>query len=86
MYWGVVLGRNVVLTAMGAWTISRVGNDKLTSAFRSARTDRRLWIVRMSQGARDITYRAPDKNAKRPFATCLLANLFMACRHVLRVT
>ena len=51
-----------------------------------AKVEHPLLVIKCIFGFRKVRYRGLDKNANRLFVACGLANLFMARRHMLRVT
>lgn len=51
-----------------------------------ARVEHPFLVIKRIFGFDKVRYRGLDKNANRLFVTCGLANLFMARRHLLRVT
>ena len=51
-----------------------------------ARVEHPFLIIKRIFGFNKVRYRGLDKNANRLFMACGLANLFMARRHLLRVT
>jgi len=51
-----------------------------------AKVEHPFLIIKRIFGFRKVRYRGLDKNANRLFVACGLANLFMARRHLMRVT
>jgi len=51
-----------------------------------AKVEHPLFVTKFIFGFRKVRYRGLAKNANRLFVACGLANLFMARRHLLRVT
>ena len=65
--------------------VSDRSRNRIKSKVR-AKVEHPFLVIKRIFGFTKVCYRGLDKNANRLFVVCGLANLFMARRHLLRVT